>query len=250
MARRIDERERDISAKATELARSNQELSQFAYIASHDLQEPLRMVGSYLGLIARRYQGRLDAEADEFIAYAVDGAARMKRLINDLLGYSRVSNRPLAQEPVDIGRVVQSVTRVLVGRIGAAGAEVTVAPLPAVDADPAQMEQLFLNLLDNAVKYRGTAAPRIRVSAERRGRFFEFAVADNGIGVDPEFKEKVFDIFTRLNGREKYDGTGIGLASCRKIVERHGGSIWVEPAPGGGSVFRFTLPAAPGAGEA
>jgi len=249
MARRIDERERDIRAKAAELARSNQELSQFAYIASHDLQEPLRMVGSYLGLIARRYQGRLDAEADEFIAYAVDGAARMKRLINDLLGYSRVSNRPLARETVDIGRVVQSVTRVLAERIGAAGAEVAVAPLPVVEADPAQMEQLFLNLLDNAVKYRGTAAPQVRVFAERRGRFTEFAVADNGIGIDPEFKDKVFEIFTRLNGREKYDGTGIGLASCRKIVERHGGSIWVEPQPGGGSVFRFTLPATPGAGE-
>ena len=250
MARQIDERERDIGAKAAELARSNQELSQFAYIASHDLQEPLRMVGSYLGLIARRYRGQLDAEADEFIAYAVDGAARMKRLINDLLGYSRVSNRPLAREPVDTGRVVASVTRVLAERIGEAGAEVAVAALPVVDADPSQMEQLFLNLLDNAVKYRGTAAPRIRVSVERRGRFLEFAVADNGIGIDPQFKDKVFEIFTRLNGREKYDGTGIGLASCRKIVERHGGSIWVEPAPGGGSVFRFTLPTAPGAGEA
>ena len=243
MAREVREREHEVNAKAGELSRSNQELSQFAYIASHDLQEPLRMVGSYLGLLARRYRGRLDAEADEFIGYAVDGAARMKRLINDLLGYSRVSNRPLSREAVDTGRIVEAAVRVLAERIAAAAAEITVEPLPKVDADPLQMERLFLNLIENAVRYRGEAPPQIRVAAGRRDGFWEFSIADNGIGIAPEFKDKVFDIFARLNSREKYEGTGVGLASCRKIVERHGGSIWVEPAAGGGSVFRFTLPA-------
>ncbi|MBZ0227618.1 MAG: HAMP domain-containing protein, partial [Bauldia sp.] len=243
MAREVREREHEVNAKAGELSRSNQELSQFAYIASHDLQEPLRMVGSYLGLLARRYRGRLDAEADEFIGYAVDGAARMKRLINDLLGYSRVSNRPLSREAVDTGRIVEAAVRVLAERIAAAAAEITVEPLPKVDADPLQMERLFLNLIENAVRYHGEASPQVRVAAGRRDGFWEFSIADNGIGIAPEFKDKVFDIFARLNSREKYEGTGVGLASCRKIVERHGGSIWVEPAAGGGSVFRFTLPA-------
>ena len=243
MTRRVADRERELTARTAELTRSNEELSQFAYIASHDLQEPLRMVGSYLGLIARRYRGQLDADADEFIGYAVDGASRMKRLINDLLGYSRVSNRPLSPESVDTRRVVGDVLRVLAGRIEAAGADIVVGTLPPVEADAGQVEQLFLNLVENAIKYRRELPPRIVIEAEAAGDVVAFSVADNGIGIDPRFREKVFEIFTRLHGRDKYEGTGIGLASCRKIVERHGGRITVEDAPGGGSIFRFTLPA-------
>ncbi|HMN86889.1 MAG TPA: ATP-binding protein, partial [Bauldia sp.] len=198
---------------------------------------------SYLGLIARRYRGQLDADADEFIGYAVDGASRMKRLINDLLGYSRVSNRPLSPESVDTRRVVGDVLRVLAGRIEAAGADIVVGTLPPVEADAGQVEQLFLNLVENAIKYRRELPPRIVIEAEAAGDVVAFSVADNGIGIDPRFREKVFEIFTRLHGRDKYEGTGIGLASCRKIVERHGGRITVEDAPGGGSIFRFTLPA-------
>ena len=245
MAIRIREREEEVEKKAEALARSNQELSQFAYVASHDLQEPLRMVGSYLGLLARRYRGKLDSEADEFIGYAVDGAERMKRLINDLLGYSRVSNRDMNLEAIDTGRLAGAVVRTLDERIVETGAEFTIEPLPEVHADAMQMERLFLNILENALKYRGEAPPRIRVAAERREDLWEFSVADNGIGIAPEFYEKIFEIFTRLHSRDKYQGTGIGLASCKRIVERHGGTIWVEPAPGGGSIFRFTLPAVP-----
>ncbi len=244
MAARIAEREEEVEAKAEELRRSNQELSQFAYVASHDLQEPLRMVSSYLGLLARRYQGKLDAEADEFIGYAVDGAGRMKSLINDLLGYSRVSNRPLNLENLAAGDIVTGAIRALDDQITATGADIAVEPLPEIEADPVHMDRLFINLIDNALKYHGDAPPQVRLAAECRGDFWEFSIADNGIGIEPEFREKVFEIFTRLHSRESYQGTGIGLASCRRIVERHGGKIWVDQAPGGGSIFRFTLPAA------
>ncbi len=245
MIQKIDLREKELDARADALQRSNQELAQFAYIASHDLQEPLRMVGSYLGLLARRYRGKLDAEADEFIGYAVEGAERMKRLINDLLAYSRVSNRPLDLEPVDTGQVVANVVKLLSDRIAENNAEISIGLLPEIEADPTQMERLFLNLIDNAIKYRGEAAPHIAVSAEQHGEFWEFSIEDNGIGIPPEFRDRVFEIFTRLHGREKYQGTGIGLASCRRIVERHGGQIWIESAPGGGSIFHFLLPAIP-----
>ncbi len=240
----IAEREEEVAAKAEELRRSNQELSQFAYVASHDLQEPLRMVNSYLGLLTRRYHGKLDAEADEFIGYAVDGAERMKRLINDLLGYSRVSNRPLNLENLAAGDSVKGAIKALDDQVVATGADIAVDPLPEIEADPVQMDRLFINLIDNALKYHGDASPQVRLAAERRGDFWEFSIADNGIGVEPEFREKVFEIFARLHSRERYQGTGIGLASCRRIVERHGGKIWVDQAPGGGSIFHFTLPAA------
>lgn len=239
MMERVEQREREVSAKAEELALSNEELSQFAYVASHDLQEPLRMVGSYLGLLVRRYGDTLDGEAKEFIAYAVDGAERMKRLINDLLGYSRVSNRPLDIEPVDLDALVGRIVRSLEDET----AEFVVDPLPRVEADSVQIERLFLNLIDNAIKYRSGELPKICVSAERINNHWEFTVTDNGIGIEPEFEHKIFDIFTRLHSREKYQGTGIGLASCRRIVERHGGTIAVEPNPQGGSIFRFTLAA-------
>ena len=244
MAARIAEREEGVEAKAEELRRSNQELSQFAYVASHDLQEPLRMVSSYLGLLARRYHGKLDAEADEFIGYAVDGAGRMKSLINDLLGYSRVSNRPLNLENLAAGDIVSGAIRALDDQITATGAEIAVEPLPQIEADKAHMDRLFINLIDNALKYHGDAPPQVRLAAECRGDFWEFSITDNGIGIEPEFREKVFEIFTRLHSRESYQGTGIGLASCRRIVERHGGKIWVDQAAAGGSIFRFTLPAA------
>lgn len=210
---------------------------------------PAAMVGSYLGLLARRYRGKLDAKADEFIGFAIDGAERMKRLINDLLGYSRVSNREMKLEAIKTSHLADAVVRTLSERIAETGTEFAIEPLPAIQADAMQMERLFLNLFENAIKYRGDAPPRIRVAAKPRDDFWEFSVADNGIGIAPEFHEKIFEIFTRLHSRDKYQGTGIGLASCKRIVERHGGTIWVEPAPGGGSIFRFTLPAVPTIGE-
>ncbi len=246
MAARIAEREEDLVEKAAELAQSNHDLSQFAYVASHDLQEPLRMVASYLGLISSRYQGKLDKDADEFIAYAVDGAERMKRLINDLLAYSRANNRTLNVETVAAKSIVDRVLDTYAHKIGEAEAEIVVGQLPDISVDEAQIERLFANLIDNALKYRGAARPQIRISARPDGRFWEFTITDNGIGIDPKFQNKVFEIFARLHARNEYPGTGIGLASCRRVVERHGGRIWVEAAPEGGSTFKFTLP---GAGE-
>jgi len=224
------------------LARSNQELMQFAYVASHDLQEPLRMVDSYMGLIERRYKGKLDSDADEFIGFAVDGARRMKRLINDLLAYSRVSNRPLKIGPVDVRLVLDDVLALYDAQIRESGATVELGTLPVIEGDAGQIERLFTNLVGNALKFRSDNPPRISVTAQRRGDLWEFAIADNGIGIDPEFNEKVFEIFSRLHSRERYEGTGIGLAACRRIVELHGGMIWVEPGGNGGSLFRFTLP--------
>ena len=250
MATEIRAREDEVRIKAEDLQRSNKELNQFAYVASHDLQEPLRMVDSYLNLLVRRYGDRLDGDAHEFIGFAVDGARRMKALINDLLAYSRVSSRPLDLDDVDIAAVVANVVKMLGERIAESGAEISVAALPHVGADATQMERLFMNVIENAVKYRGEAPPLIRIAAERRGRMWEVSVADNGIGIPPEFREKVFDIFARLQGRDKYPGSGIGLASCRRIVERHGGEIWVDATPGGGTTFRFTLPDRTAATEA
>jgi light-regulated signal transduction histidine kinase (bacteriophytochrome) len=224
------------------LVRSNQELTQFAYVASHDLQEPLRMVDSYLGLIERRYKGRLDRQADEFIAFATDGARRMKRLIDDLLGYSRVSNCALEVSLIDTGQVVAAVLGTLATQIEQCGAKVTVGPLPQIEADPGQLERLFTNLIGNALKFRGERAPRIAISAARSGGMWEFTVIDNGIGIEPEFHEKVFEIFARLHPRDQFEGSGIGLAACKRIVELHGGTIGVGSAPGGGAAFSVTLP--------
>lgn len=242
MNREIGLREDQLVAQADELARSNRELGQFAYIASHDLQEPLRMVGSYLDLLKRRYNDKLDDDAREFIGYAVDGAQRMKQLINDLLGYSRAGNNPLKIEPVDTGIVVSGVVRMLRPMIEETGAEVTAEGLPKLDADAGQLERLFANLVENGLKYRAAAPPRIRISAERDRSGWRFAVSDNGIGIDPRFREKVFEIFKRLQSRTESSGTGIGLAVCKRVVERHGGTIFVEANPDGGSVFVFTIP--------
>ncbi|MEO0073913.1 MAG: ATP-binding protein [candidate division WOR-3 bacterium] len=227
-----------------ELKRSNQELEHFAYIASHDLQEPLRMVSSFTQLLARRYRGKLDREADEFISYAVDGASRMQRLINDLLQYSRVGTRGRKPEPTDTEQVLSRALANLKLALEDSKAEVTHEPLPKVMADSQQLEQLFQNLIGNAVKFRGDEPPKVHIRAERSNGAWMFSVKDNGIGIDPGQQERIFQIFQRGHTRREYPGTGIGLAVCKRIVERHGGRIWVESEPGRGADFRFTLPAA------
>ena len=234
---------------AAELARSNEELQQFAYVASHDLQEPLRMVASYTQLLARRYRGKLDSNADEFIGYAVDGVNRMQRLIQDLLTYSRVGTQGREPGPCDTAQVMRHVVGTLRAPIEEAGAEVKVEPLPTVLADETQLSQLFQNLLSNALKFHGPAPARVEVAAASEGPdWWRFTVKDQGLGIDPQYFERIFIIFQRLHGREEYPGTGIGLAICKKIVERHGGRIGVESRPGEGSTFWFTLPAVPVAG--
>ncbi|MBI5163081.1 MAG: PAS domain S-box protein [Magnetospirillum sp.] len=226
------------------LRRSNQELEAFAYVASHDLQEPLRMVTSYMQLLKSRYRGRLDADAEEFIGFAVDGAMRMERLIKDLLAYSRLSRHGRTFAPVALGPVVEAALGDLRAAIADSGAEVACEPLPVVDGDTTQLVRLFQNLIGNAVKYhRPAVAPRIRIAATPHGNAWQIAVEDNGIGIAPEHYDRVFVIFQRLHRRGEYGGTGIGLAECKKIVESHGGRIWIEPGAEG-SRFLFTLPAA------
>lgn len=202
------------------------------------------MVASYTRLLARRYQGRLDADADEFIGYAVDGVNRMQELINDLLAYSRAGSRRREPEDVAMDDVLGPVLQSLGPAIEEAGATVVSEPLPVVRGDPGQFAQLFQNLIANAIKFRGEKAPRVEISARRDGDEWVFSVADNGIGISSEFTERIFVIFQRLHSRAEYPGTGIGLSICRKIVERHGGRIWVGSESGEGTTFRFTLPAA------
>ena len=238
------ERAEAVLARANgELARSNAELQQFAYVASHDLQEPLRMVSSYTQLLAKRYRGKLDADADEFIGYAVEGVTRMQQLIDDLLAYSRIGSQSKPLEPTDVGEVLRRTLANLEVAIAECGAEVVATtPMPTVLADPVQLTQVFQNLIGNALKYRAAATPRVEISAEARGGEWLFAVRDNGIGIAPEYFERIFLIFQRLHSRAEYPGTGIGLAITKRIVERHGGRIWVQSAPGEGATFTFTIP--------
>ena len=233
--------ESEIRQSNLALEKSNRELRQFAYVASHDLREPLRTISSFIQLFRRRYEGKIDQDADEFIGFIVDGATRMQQLIDDLLLYSRVDSKGKTFSPVETGRVLDTVRANLGTAIAEAGAEVSIAPLPEVTGDENQLVQLFQNLLANAVKFRGEHHPQIRVECRREGADWHFLVSDNGIGIDPEYFDRVFDIFQKLHTRDQYEGTGIGLSICKKIVERHGGRIWVESAPGRGTTFHFTL---------
>lgn len=235
------ELERRVQERTAQLTRSNQDLQQFAYIASHDLQEPLRTVASYTQLLARRYQGQLDADADEFIAYTVQGVLRMQALIDDLLAYSRLEVVEDRFVTVDAREAVQTALNNLDMAIRESGARIDVGPLPTLTADAAQLAQIFQNLLSNAIKYRSSEQPRIRIASLRQQNGWQFSVSDNGIGIDSRFKDQLFLIFRRLHGRE-YPGTGLGLAICKRIVLRHGGTIWVESELGKGSVFCFTIP--------
>jgi PAS domain S-box-containing protein len=231
--------------KVEELNRSNEELGQFAYVASHDLHEPLRMIASYMQLLSRRYKGRMDSDADEFISFAVDGAIRMQRVIQDLLDFSRVGSRGKDLRDTSSEEALQQALINLRSAIDESGALVTHDPLPTVLADESQLTQLFQNLIGNAIKYQSSGTvPRVHISAaENDGKKWTFSVQDNGMGIDFQYFEKIFGMFQRLHAREEFAGTGIGLAICKKIVERHGGRIWVESALGQGSTFLFTLPA-------
>jgi two-component system, NtrC family, sensor kinase len=230
----------ELAAANRALERSNSELEHFAYVASHDLQEPLRTVASFVQLLQMRYQGKLDRTADEYIQFAVGGAVRMKQLINDLLAYSRVGRgKPIG--PTDSEQTLKYVLTDLSLRIEEYGARVTHDPLPVVLADETQLGQVFQNLLDNALKFRGSRAPEIHISAQRQRDEWLFSVRDNGIGIDHQYWERVFTVFQRLHTQAEYPGTGIGLSICRRILERFGHSIWVESQPGGGATFYFTL---------
>jgi len=226
-----------------ELTRSNRDLEQFAYVASHDLQEPLRMVAIYTQLLAERYKGQLDANADKYIQYALDGALRMQTLVQDLLTFSRVGRGGNHPKLTDCNEAVQAGLKNLQASILQSGAQVDCGQLPSVLGDSSLLAQVFQNLFGNAIKFRGPEPPVIRVTAERQGKEWVFSVADNGIGIAPEHAETVFVIFKRLHTCAEYPGSGIGLSICKKIVEQHGGRIWVEPQGGKGSTFKFTLPA-------
>ena len=233
-----DELESKVEIRTADLKRSNEDLEQIAYVASHDLQEPLRMVSSYTQLLSRRYSGKLDSDADEFIGFAVDGAKRMQALISDLLTYSRAGRQDGNHELVDVQDVVAGALQNLNSRIEDAGSVVTFEDLPTLVADRKQLVSVFQNLISNSIKYRSaTRESRITVTAEQQSNSWKFAVNDNGIGLDTAFTDRIFTIFQRLHGREEYQGTGIGLAVVKKLIERAGGNIWVESELDEGSTF-------------
>jgi light-regulated signal transduction histidine kinase (bacteriophytochrome) len=234
--------EAQLQSTVQELRRSNEDLAQFAYFASHDLQEPLRMVASYTQLLSKRYKGKLDSDADDFIAFAVDGASRMQQLIVGLLAYSRAGTKGGALLHTSSEEALRQALMNLRGAIEESGAVVTYDPLPIVMADETQLIQLFQNLVGNAIKYQRPGVPRVHISAAREGgEKWMFSVQDNGMGIDSQYFVRIFGMFQRLHKREEYAGTGIGLAICKKIVERHGGAISVESQIGLGSTFHFTL---------
>lgn len=244
IARALEEqRLRDENRRVLQdLARSNRDLEQFAYVASHDLQEPLRMVATYTQLLAEKYQGKLDENADKYIHYAVDGALRMQTLVKDLLAFSRVGRDGRSARPIDCDSIVRSVMANLRSSIQESGARIDYEGLPTVMADPSELIQVFQNLIANAIKFVNAKPPVVRITAQRRKDEWEFSVADNGIGIAPEFAEEVFVIFKRLHTRAEYAGNGIGLSICKKIAEQNGGRIWVDSKRGGGTTFRFTWP--------
>lgn len=231
-----------LEERSQDLARSNAELERFAYVASHDLQEPLRMIGSYLQLIASRYQDKLDADANQFIEFAVDGAKRMRMLISDLLNYSRIGTCAEPFAPVDCAAVLKTVLHSLQVKIQESAAQISYDPLPSVIGDATQLAQLFQNLIDNAIKFQRGQAPAIHIGVEEKNGYWQFSVQDNGIGIDPQYFDRLFILFQRLHGRAAYPGTGMGLAICKKIIERHGGTIWIKSQAGSGSTFFFTIP--------
>ena len=241
--KQMEERLQQITA---EMQRSNTELEQFAYVISHDLQEPLRMISSYTQLLAKRYGKKLDDDADEFIGYTVDGAKRMQMLLHDLLEYSRVGTRGKPFTPVNCEHVVKQAMANLKIAIEECNASVNYDTLPTVMGDEGQLVQLFQNLIGNAIKFRREEAPQVHISAQRRNNIITFTVKDNGIGIDSQHSQSIFEIFRRLHTREEYPGTGMGLAICKKIVERHGGHISVQSQPGQGSIFYFSIDMAGG----
>lgn len=241
--RALQEQSELLERQTEELRRSNLELEQFAYVASHDLQEPLRKVASFCQLLQRRYHGKLDERADAYIDFAVEGAKRMQVLINDLLAFSRVGRMRGEPTVVDANALVDTALDNLAEAIEESGATIEVGELPEVRGEPALLAAVFQNLVGNAIKFRGDDPPHVRISAEPDGTMWSFTVSDNGIGIDPEYADRIFVIFQRLHPKEAYEGTGIGLALCRKIVEYHGGTIRLEPpGDGPGTTFRFTLP--------
>jgi light-regulated signal transduction histidine kinase (bacteriophytochrome) len=233
--------EEDLRRTAEELMRSNAELEQLAYVASHDLQEPLRMVTSFVQLLQRRYEGQIDAKADKWITYAADGTVRMQQLIDDLLLFLWTGRHQFTFEPTDCEQVLQTVLANLKLSLTRQSATITHDPLPIICADELQITRLFQNLIGNAVKFHSAAPLHIHVSAKLQGATWVFSVCDNGIGIEPQYAERVFEIFQRLHTHDEYPGTGIGLTICKKIVERHGGRIWVESELGRGAAFRFVL---------
>ncbi|NTU49271.1 MAG: PAS domain-containing protein [Syntrophobacteraceae bacterium] len=234
--------EEEVRVKTQELLRSNAELEQFAYVASHDLQTPLRAISGYLNLLTKRCEGKLEGDADRFIQRTHENVLRMQRLIQDLLTFSRLTTRARPFQPTDLNQVLGEVLEMLHPAIEETGAKITSEPLPTIRADYSQFLQLFQNLIGNAIKFRDSRPPEVHIDAQRAERTWLFSIKDNGIGIDPQYADRIFLIFQRLHTVDQYPGTGIGLAICKKIVERHGGRIWVESQPGEGANFKFLIP--------
>ncbi|MGE5493285.1 MAG: sensor histidine kinase, partial [Actinomycetota bacterium] len=243
LERQVRQRTAELEQANEALLRSNLELRHFAHAAAHDLQTPLRSIAGFAQLLRQKIQGSLDGDGDQWLAYIIDNTKRLQTLIQELLGYSRLEAQGRPFEPVDLGRLWGEVLTTLKAPIEEVGADVACGELPTVRGDRSQLAQLFQNLVENGLKYNDSRPPRVAVSCRRREDEWEFSVADNGIGIDPRHHERIFEMFRRLHTYGDIPGSGIGLASCRRIVERHGGHIWVESRPGEGSIFRFTLPA-------